>query len=273
MIKIENLYKTFFSELGTEKEVFKNLNFEINDGDFITIIGSNGAGKSTLLNVLNGQIMPDKGTVMLNDINLTNVERHKRAKWISQVYQNPSQGTAPSMTVLENLSMAKNKGKKFNFTFGLDVKNLNFYKQQLESIGLGLENQLFTQVALLSGGQRQCLSLIMATLNQPDILLLDEHTAALDPQTSAIILNKTKDELIYEYGVIRCSENDFLSISAEDIISHIKREYQIDVLVSDRKLMEKKYNNLIIDNISLDEIMLLMVKGERNERFDSKSLL
>ena len=193
MIKIENLYKTFFSELGTEKEVFKNLNLEINDGDFITIIGSNGAGKSTLLNVLNGQIMPDKGTVMLNDINLTNVERHKRAKWISQVYQNPSQGTAPSMTVLENLSMAKNKGKKFNFTFGLDVKNLNFYKQQLESIGLGLENQLFTQVALLSGGQRQCLSLIMATLNQPDILLLDEHTAALDPQTSAIILNKTKE--------------------------------------------------------------------------------
>ena len=193
MIKIENLYKTFFSELGTEKEVFKNLNLEINDGDFITIIGSNGAGKSTLLNVLNGQIMPDKGTVMLNDITLTNVERHKRAKWISQVYQNPSQGTAPSMTVLENLSMAKNKGKKFNFTFGLDVKNLNFYKQQLESIGLGLENQLFTQVALLSGGQRQCLSLIMATLNQPDILLLDEHTAALDPQTSAIILNKTKE--------------------------------------------------------------------------------
>ena len=193
MIKIENLYKTFFSELGAEKEVFKNLNLEINDGDFITIIGSNGAGKSTLLNVLNGQIMPDKGTVMLNDINLTNVERHKRAKWISQVYQNPSQGTAPSMTVLENLSMAKNKGKKFNFTFGLDVKNLNFYKQQLESIGLGLENQLFTQVALLSGGQRQCLSLIMATLNQPDILLLDEHTAALDPQTSAIILNKTKE--------------------------------------------------------------------------------
>ena len=191
MIKIENLYKTFFSELGTEKEVFKNLNLEINDGDFITIIGSNGAGKSTLLNVLNGQIMPDKGTVMLNNINLTNVERHKRAKWISQVYQNPSQGTAPSMTVLENLSMAKNKGKKFNFTFGLDVKNLEFYKKQLQSIGLGLENQLFTQVALLSGGQRQCLSLIMATLNQPDILLLDEHTAALDPQTSSIILNKT----------------------------------------------------------------------------------
>ncbi len=193
MIQIKNLYKTFFSELGTEKEVFKNLNFQINDGDFITIIGSNGAGKSTLLNVINGQIMPDRGEIILNDINLTSIERHKRAKWISQVYQNPSQGTAPSMTVLENLSMAKNKGKKFNFTFGLDVKNIDFYKKQLASIGLGLENQLFTQVGLLSGGQRQCLSLIMATLNHPDILLLDEHTAALDPQTSEIILQKTKE--------------------------------------------------------------------------------
>ncbi len=193
MIKISNLYKTFFSELGTEKEVFKNLNLEVNDGDFITIIGSNGAGKSTLLNVLNGQVIPDKGEIVLNNVDITNVERHKRAKWISQVYQNPSQGTAPSMTVLENLSMAKNKGKKFNFTFGLDVKNIEFYKKQLATIGLGLENQLFTQVGLLSGGQRQCLSLIMATLNHPDILLLDEHTAALDPQTSEIILQKTRE--------------------------------------------------------------------------------
>ncbi len=193
MIQIKNLYKTFFSELGTEKEVFKNLNFQINDGDFITIIGSNGAGKSTLLNILNGQVTPDRGEILLNEVNLTNIERHKRAKWISQVYQNPSQGTAPSMTVLENLSMAKNKGKKFNFTFGLDIKNLEFYKKQLATIGLGLENQLFTQVGLLSGGQRQCLSLIMATLNHPDILLLDEHTAALDPQTSEIILQKTKE--------------------------------------------------------------------------------
>ena len=180
MIEIKNLYKTFFSELGTEKQVFKGLNFTINDGDFITIIGSNGAGKSTLLNVLNG-----------NDI--TSIEQHKRAKWISQVYQNPTMGTAPSMTVLENLSMAKNKGKRFNFTFGLDTKNIEFYKKQLATLGLGLENQLFTQVGFLSGGQRQCLSLIMATLNRPDILLLDEHTAALDPQTSEIILEKTKE--------------------------------------------------------------------------------
>lgn len=193
MIEIKNLYKTFFSEIGTPKPVFNKLNLKIEDGDFVTIIGSNGAGKSTLLNVINGQIPPDSGEIILNSKNITNVERHKRSKWISQVYQDPSQGTAPSMTVLENLSMAKNKGKKFNFTFGLDIKNIEFYKEQLESIGLGLEKQLFTQVGLLSGGQRQCLSLIMATLNRPDILLLDEHTAALDPERAFIIMEKTRE--------------------------------------------------------------------------------
>lgn len=193
MIEIKNLHKTFFSEIGTAKPVFKGLDLKIDDGDFVTIIGSNGAGKSTLLNVINGQINPDGGEIILNGSNITNIERHKRSKWISQVYQDPTQGTAPSMTVLENLSMAKNKGKRFNFTFGLDTKNIEFYKNQLKNIGLGLEKQLFTQVGLLSGGQRQCLSLIMATLNHPDILLLDEHTAALDPQTSEIILEITKE--------------------------------------------------------------------------------
>ena len=193
MIEIKNLHKTFFSELGTEKKVFRGLDFTINDGDFITVIGSNGAGKSTLLNVLNGQVIPDAGEIILNGQNITTVEQHKRARWISQVYQNPTMGTAPSMTVLENLSMAKNKGKRFNFTFGLDTKNIDFYKGQLADIGLGLEKQLHTQVGLLSGGQRQCLSLIMVTLNRPDILLLDEHTAALDPETSNKILEKTKE--------------------------------------------------------------------------------
>lgn len=193
MIEIKNLYKTFFSELGTEKQVFKNLNFTIEDGDFITIIGSNGAGKSTLLNVLNGNITPDNGEILLNGMNLLHIDRHKRAKWISQVYQNPTHGTAPSMTIFENLSMASNKGKRFGFSFGNNLKQLTYYKKQLESLGLGLEKVMFNQVGLLSGGQRQCLSLLMATLNRPDILLLDEHTAALDPQTAEIILEKTKE--------------------------------------------------------------------------------
>ena len=139
---------------------------------------------------------------MLNsDTEITKIDRHRRAQWISQVYQNPSQGTAPSMTVLENLSMAKNKGKKFDLTFGLDTKNIDFYKEQLATLGLGLENHLQTKVGMLSGGQRQCLSLIMSTLNHPDILLLDEHTAALDPQTSKIIMEKT-EEIIRKNNII-----------------------------------------------------------------------
>ena len=193
MLEIKNAHKTFFTDLGEAREIFKGLNFKAENGDFVTIIGSNGAGKSTLLNLVNGSIIPDEGTIMLNsDTEITKIDRHRRAQWISQVYQNPSQGTAPSMTVLENLSMAKNKGKKFDLTFGLDTKNIDFYKEQLATLGLGLENHLQTKVGMLSGGQRQCLSLIMSTLNHPDILLLDEHTAALDPQTSKIIMEKTE---------------------------------------------------------------------------------
>ena len=179
MVELRNVYKTFVSELGSKKDVFQNTNFIANEGDFVSIIGSNGAGKSTLLNVINGNVIPDAGEVVLRDRNITKVSRHKRAKWISQVFQNPSQGTSPSMTVLENLSMAKNKGKSFNLTLGLDKKNIPYYKEILASLDLG--------------GQRQCLSLIMSTLNHPDVLLLDEHTAALDPKTSKIILDKTKE--------------------------------------------------------------------------------
>ena len=202
MLEIKNAHKTFFTDLGEAREIFKGLNFKAENGDFVTIIGSNGAGKSTLLNLVNGSIIPDEGTIMLNsDTEITKIDRDKRAQWISQVYQNPSQGTAPSMTVLENLSMAKNKGKKFDLTFGLDTKNIDFYKEQLATLGLGLENHLQTKVGMLSGGQRQCLSLIMSTLNHPDILLLDEHTAALDPQTSKIIMEKT-EEIIRKNNII-----------------------------------------------------------------------
>ncbi|MDO5089713.1 MAG: ATP-binding cassette domain-containing protein [Leptotrichiaceae bacterium] len=244
MIEIKNLYKTFFSELGTEKQVFKNLNLKINDGDFITIIGSNGAGKSTLLNVLNGQITPDSGKVLINNRDITNIEKHKRAQWISQVYQNPTQGTAPSMTVLENLSMAKNKGKRFNFTFGLDIKNIDFYKKQLKSIGLGLEKQLSSEVGLLSGGHRQCLSLILATLNHPDILLLDEHTAALDPQTSEIILEKTK-ELIEKNNITSL----MITHNMQDAINYGNRLIMLHAgeIIFDIKEKDKK--NLTVEKL------------------------
>lgn len=201
MLSIKNVKKTFYTELGTTKEVFKNLNLEANPGDFITIIGSNGAGKSTLFNIINGKITPDEGTIELNGKDITKLESFARSKWISQVYQDPTLGTAPSMLVLENLSMAMNKGKSFNLSFGLDIKNIDLFERELKNLGLGLENQLYTKVGLLSGGQRQCLSLIMSTLQKPEILLLDEHTAALDPQTSQVILDKT-NEVINRYEII-----------------------------------------------------------------------
>ncbi|WP_068448848.1 ABC transporter ATP-binding protein [Caviibacter abscessus] len=201
MIKIKNVKKTFYTDLGTTKEVFKNLNLEANPGDFITIIGSNGAGKSTLFNIINGKIIPDEGSIELNGIDITKLEAYKRSKWISQVYQDPTLGTAPSMVVLENLSMAMNKGKKFNLGFGLDIKHIDLFEKELKNLGLGLENQLYTKIGSLSGGQRQCLSLIMSTLRSPEVLLLDEHTAALDPQTSQIILDKT-EEVIKRHHII-----------------------------------------------------------------------
>ena len=193
MLRIDNITKSFENELGEVKNVFNGLNLNIEQGDFISIIGSNGAGKSTLLDTITGNITPDSGKINIDGKDITNMPKHKRGSFISKVYQNPSVGTAPSMTVFENLSMADNKGKTFGFSLGLNKKRKEYYRSLLKELGLGIENQMDTEVKSLSGGQRQCLALIMATLNKPKVLLLDEHTAALDPKTSKIIMDKTKE--------------------------------------------------------------------------------
>ena len=193
MLRIDNITKSFENELGEVKNVFNGLNLNIEQGDFISIIGSNGAGKSTLLDTITGNITPDSGKINIDGKDITNMPKYKRGSFISKVYQNPSIGTAPSMTVFENLSMADNKGKSFGFSLGLNKKRKEYYRSLLKELGLGIENQMDTEVKSLSGGQRQCLALIMATLNKPKVLLLDEHTAALDPKTSKIIMNKTRE--------------------------------------------------------------------------------
>ncbi|MFA6940680.1 MAG: ATP-binding cassette domain-containing protein [Clostridiaceae bacterium] len=184
MLQVQNLHKTFNSNTVNENTVFNNFNLTVNTGDFITIIGSNGAGKSTLLNIISGMIKPDEGSIVLKDKDLSKLPEYKCTKYIGRVFQDPSMGTSPSMTILENMSMAYNKGKKFDLTFGINKKNISYFKELLSSIGLGLEDKLSTKVKLLSGGQKQSLALLIAVMSKPQLLLLDEHTAALDPKTS-----------------------------------------------------------------------------------------
>lgn len=193
MMRITDIKKTFYSALGEEKAIFRGLNLDMREGEFISIIGSNGAGKSTLLDTITGNIILDDGTIEVDGEIINSLAKHKRGEFVSKVYQNPSMGTAPSMTIFENLSMADNKGKLFGFSCGLNHSRKEYYMNLLKELDLGLENFMDTEVQYLSGGQRQCLALLMATLNRPKILLLDEHTAALDPKTSKIIMDKTEE--------------------------------------------------------------------------------
>jgi len=193
MLKIESINKGFNKGTVNETSIFDNFNLEINKGDFITIVGSNGAGKSTLLNIISGDLELDSGKIILEGKDITNLKEHRRAKFISRVFQDPTKGTSPSMTILENLSLAENKGKRFGLSLGVNKKKIEEFKNNLSILNLGLEDKLNTKVGMLSGGQRQALSLLMATLNTPKILLLDEHTAALDPKTSETIINLTNN--------------------------------------------------------------------------------
>lgn len=193
MLKLESVNKGFNRGTVNETVIFNNFNLQINKGDFITIVGSNGAGKSTLLNIISGALELDAGKITLEGKDITNLKEHRRAKFMSRVFQDPTKGTSPSMTILENLSLADNKGHSFGLSLGVNKKKIEEFKEHLSILNLGLEDKLNTKVGMLSGGQRQALSLLMATLNTPKILLLDEHTAALDPKTSETIINLTNN--------------------------------------------------------------------------------
>ncbi|MBQ0051151.1 MAG: ATP-binding cassette domain-containing protein [Treponema sp.] len=191
MLKIENLNVTFNAGTAMEKKALQNVNLTINDGDFVTIIGSNGAGKSTLLGSLFGTTKITSGKIILNDRDITNLPTYKRAKLIGILFQNPLLGTAPDMTIEENLVLASAKVKHKPFSLALTSKNRERLVEELKTLDIGLETRLKTNVGLLSGGQRQALTLLMATSATPQLLLLDEHTAALDPQTAIKIMDKT----------------------------------------------------------------------------------
>jgi putative ABC transport system ATP-binding protein len=192
MLEIKNATKIFNPGTVNEKIAIDGVSLTLNDGDFVTVIGSNGAGKSTLLNAVAGVFRLDGGSVVINGSDITNMPEYKRAKFIGRVFQDPMIGTAADMQIEENLALAARRGKKRTLRWAITKKERERYKEALASLGLGLEDRLTAKVGLLSGGQRQSVALLMATINSPQLLLLDEHTAALDPKTAAKVLEITE---------------------------------------------------------------------------------
>lgn len=191
IVRMVGIDKTFNANTVNELLLFKDFNLEVGKGEFVSVVGSNGSGKTTMLNILCGSTKPDAGDVFVHNKKITGLTEYQHAKFIGRVYQDPAMGTCPSMTILENMSLADNKGKAYTLAPGVNRKRLDFYKSQLELLKLGLENHIDTPVKNLSGGQRQALSLLIATMTPIDLLILDEHTAALDPKSSENVMALT----------------------------------------------------------------------------------
>ncbi len=192
MLEIKDIRKTFNAGTVNEKIALRGVSFHLNEGDFVTVIGGNGAGKSTLLNTVAGTYFPDEGSIVIGGVDVTRLPEHKRAKYIGRVFQDPMTGTAATMQIEENLALAKRRGNRRTLRRGITRAEREDYRELLKILDLGLEDRLTTKVGLLSGGQRQALTLLMASLVKPKLLLLDEHTAALDPKTAAKVLEATE---------------------------------------------------------------------------------
>ena len=191
MLELKNIYKTFNAGTVNEKMALRGLNLTLEDGDFVTVIGGNGAGKSTMLNAIAGVWPVDQGQILIGDADVTKLPEYKRAKYLGRVFQDPMTGTAATMEIQENLALALRRGDSRTLKAGITKKEHAKYREMLATLGLGLEDCMTSKVGLLSGGQRQALTLLMATLKKPKLLLLDEHTAALDPKTAAKVLQTT----------------------------------------------------------------------------------
>ena len=193
MLELKNLYKTFNAGTVNEKRAIDGLDLTLEDGDFVTIIGGNGAGKSTTLNLIAGVFPADQGSILLDGVDITRLPEHKRAKYLGRVFQDPMMGTAATMGIEENLALANRRGQRRTLRPGITAQEREKFRKQLAALGLGLEDRMTSKVGLLSGGQRQALTLLMATLKKPRLLLLDEHTAALDPKTADKVLQITEE--------------------------------------------------------------------------------
>lgn len=199
MLQVQNICKKF-TVSNDVTVVFDRFNLSVEKGQFVSIVGSNGSGKTTLLNIVSGSLAPDSGKILLDGQDITDQKEHVRARRIGRVFQDPAKGTANTMTIAENMAIAENKGKPFDLTWGLNRKKLDYYRDMLRPMGLGLEDKMDTPVGSLSGGQRQVLTMITSTMTPIDVLLLDEHTAALDPKTSEQIMVLT-DKIVKEKNI------------------------------------------------------------------------
>ncbi len=263
MLKTENISKIFYKNTTNENTALYSIKLEVKQGDFITIIGSNGAGKSTLLNCIAGVFEVNKGKIWLNKRDITDLPEYKRANYIGRVFQDPLLGTSPEMTIEENLSLALSKTKNMSLKWGLNDKKREIIKNKLKEIELGLEERLTTKVKLLSGGQRQALTLLMATVANPELLLLDEHTAALDPAT-AIKIKKLTVELIKENNITTL----MVTHNMKDAINMGNRLIMMDSgrIILDIKGKEK-------ENLTIQKLLDLFHKKHGGKYSNDRTLL
>ena len=218
MLEIQNIHKTFNPGTINEKVALNGVNLNLNPGDFVTIIGGNGAGKSTTLNAIAGVWSVDEGKIIIDGVDITKLSEHKRALYLGRVFQDPMTGTAATMSIEENMAIAARRGERRGLGWGITKKERERYKEALKELDLGLEDRLSSKVGLLSGGQRQAITLLMASLKKPKLLLLDEHTAALDPKTAAKVL-AISDKIIQEHQLTAM----MVTHNMKDAIAHGNR--------------------------------------------------
>jgi len=263
MLEIKGIYKTFNPGTVNEKRALNGLSLNLNDGDFVTVIGGNGAGKSTLLNAVSGVWTVDRGTISIGGVDVTKLPEHKRAKYIGRVFQDPMMGTAATMQIEENLALAARRGQRRGLRPGITKGEREEYREQLKMLDLGLEDRLTSKVGLLSGGQRQALTLLMATLRKPELLLLDEHTAALDPKTAAKVLDATE----------RIVKKDDLTTL---MITHNMR----DAIAHGNRLIMMYEGRIVVDvageekqKLTVEQLLEMFSRASGSDEADDKLLL
>ena len=263
MLELNNVSKTFNAGTVNEKVALNSLNLTLNDGDFVTVIGGNGAGKSTMLNAVAGVFPIDAGSIRIDGADVTRLPEHKRAKYIGRVFQDPMMGTAASMQIEENLALAARRGQRRGLRFGIGKAEREKYRELLKILELGLEDRMTSKVGLLSGGQRQAVTLLMATLQRPKLLLLDEHTAALDPKTAAKVLETTE----------RIIQRDKLTTL---MITHNMR----DAIVHGNRLVMMYEGRVVIDiagedkkKLTVEDLLEQFEKVSGSDEADDKMLL